>query len=179
MEPSEEKSNSPKTAEPMINAYKSLPTRAKAELRRLSDYQDVRILAGEAFWKVWGAVDKAYPQDVVSAMLILFRDRGANTELAESQKALGKIFVGGDENPVKLGRFKRLLAVDNFDAGFKALRPILRLFRHDRLNWNEVAEFLNALYWHEIKVFDREDRQLYFVKKRLADAYFEPIFSQS
>jgi len=184
METSEVKPKTPKrTAEPLIQAYETLSIGAKAELRRLNDYEDVPILAGEAFWKTWKVAENAYPQKVVSAMLILFRDRGANADLISKKdvpvEKLGDIFAGGDNTPVKLGRFKRLLAVDNLYSGFQALRPILRLFRHDPVNWNEVAEFLNALYWHEAKVFNREDPQLHFVKKRLADAYFKSIFSQS
>lgn len=165
--------------ETLIRAYDALPIRAKAELRRLEDYQDVPILAGEAYWRCQKAMkgnsDKAYryPAQVLSALLILFRDRGAGSELVNSEKRLGKLFSGDEqETPVKMIRFKRLMAAEELSSGFEYLRPLLRLFRHDPINWSEVADFLNAMHWQNPK-------QLNFIRKRLADAYFENMVSKN
>ncbi len=157
----------------LVNAYKELPVRAKAGLRRVDSYRDVPLLAPEAFWKVKKTVaDSYYHDDIISAMLILFRDRGANSSRLEniSVPLLGEIFYGKDEK-VKLIRLKRILAADNMQSGFTAIRPILRIFRHDSVNWLEVTEFLKALY------FKNED-QISYVKKRLADGYFKKYYSE-
>ncbi|GBC61447.1 hypothetical protein DENIS_2407 [Desulfonema ishimotonii] len=169
----------------LIAAYKKLPKRAQAELRRLEDYTEVPLLAAEALWKcrkeMQAADEKPYPEEVLSALLILFRDRGANGDkLAGADQRLGEQFAGNkDKMPIKPGRFKGLMAPDDLEKGFDRLRPLLRLFRHDSLNWKEVASFLNALYWHGKNPDRRNQQTLYRARKQLADAYFGTISTEN
>jgi CRISPR type I-E-associated protein CasB/Cse2 len=165
---------------PLIRSYRGLSTGAKAQLRRLDDYEEVPILAPEAFYTVRKSGEKQLPEQVVSALLILFRDRGAADEIGESARRLGAMFSGDGDMPVKPIRFKRLVAAKDLESGFRGLRGILRLFRHEKVNWEEVAEYLNALFWYEAKQNWLEgsgEKQLRFVRKRLADEYFKKMFS--
>ncbi|MDM8517497.1 type I-E CRISPR-associated protein Cse2/CasB [Desulfobacterales bacterium HSG16] len=170
-----------KRIEVLIGSYKKLHNRARAELRKLENYDDVRVLAPEAFWSchkiLQEAGQKKFQNDVLSALLIFFRDRGSNSDnLKSSGQKLGKQFAGvKDVIPVKLGRFKRLMASEDMKTGFDILRKLLRLFRHEDVNWVETANFLNSLYWYGNNPTPDNKTSLNRAKKQIADAYFKTV----
>ncbi len=158
--------------ETLLVAYRNLSIRSKAQLRRLESYKHVHLEAPLAYFSVSKRYEAAhesrfYSMVVVQALLLLWRDRRANDpELSQSSDALGGLFVGdGVKIPVKIGRFQRLLAAETLEEGFPVLRAILRLFRHEPVNWAEVASLLSA--WHKA-----EPEQLDKAKRELIQPYF-------
>lgn len=161
----------------LINNNKGLNNGAKAELRKLKDYKDVCLEAHSAFYPVrtqyFSKFSRPYWKNsefVISALLLFWRDRKAKEdELKSIQQKLGSLFVGDGKNcPVQINRFKRLMQAETLDEGFHALRPILLLFRHDDVNWGEVASLISAWKQNE----DDNPQPLYICKKKLADANY-------
>jgi len=166
----------------LIGCYCRLNNGAKAELRKLKDYKDVPLEAPFAFYPVreqyHAEIKKHYSQNVekkrwsygetvIAALLLFWRDRRANEDQLKSiQQKLGSLFVR--DRKVKINRFKRLMQAEKLDEGFHALRPILLLFRHDDVNWGEVASLISAWKQNE----DDNPQFLYICKKKLADAYY-------
>ncbi|MGK0290811.1 MAG: hypothetical protein ACI86H_002274 [bacterium] len=165
----------------LSQSYSNLSNGSKADLRRLESYQKIRHF--EAFYSVQNEYEKfrtsetitfSYPKDVIASLLLYWRDRGAKEDQPSLDynhtSKLGKLFVGSDhDNPIiKIGRFKRIMQAETLEDGFRELRKTLLIFRHDQINWGDVAELLSAWY---SKKETRIDRQ----KRNLAEAYFSLI----
>ncbi len=160
----------------LIRSYQSLGNGAKAELRKLESYRVVPEQAPSAYYRVKEQYYRQFPwlfcknfETVTATLLLFWRDRKAKEELKIDKQELGTLMVGDGKNcPVKINRFKRIMRAETLDEGFHALRPVLQLFRHDDVNWVEVASLISAWKQHE----ENHSDSLYICKKNLADAYY-------
>lgn len=183
-----------KPIEILIDLYKKLGSGERADLRRVEEFHEVENSL--AFHRIYLGMQQqfkelndknpdkkisTYRRNILSCLLVFWRDRGANPESLENiGEPLGKLFAAGiDRNnkglKVKQGRYKRMIASTTLDEAFKTLRPILRMFRHDPMNWQEIADFLSALDRNDQENHKDYEKQIHYRKRNLNQYYFEAV----